>query len=676
MSNHQKDQRAVDNIRVLSAAMVEKAKSGHPGGAMGGADYIHVLYSEFLKFDPDDCTWPFRDRFFLDPGHMSPMLYSQLYLLGKYSKEDVSNFRQWGSVTPGHPEVDVVRGVENTSGPLGQGHTMGAGAALAAKFLGARFGDWMDHKVYAFISDGGIQEEISQGTGRIAGYLGLSNLIMFYDSNDVQLSTYTDEVTSEDTAKKYEAWGWKVTTIDGNDHDQIRKALKEANAETEKPFLIIGKTIMGKGCKDADGNPYEGHSELHGKPIGATKGSYEKTIEGLGGDLANPFEIFSDVKDFYKEIADKKRAEVKAAKAREAAWRKENTALSAKLDQFLSGKIPDIDFSAIPQKENVASREASAAVMGYLADKIENLIVASADLANSDKTDGFLKKSKAFTPGNFNANFLHAGVCEFSMAAMANGMALHGGVIPVIGTFFIFSDYQKPAYRLSALMELPVIYLWTHDAFRVGEDGPTHQPIEQEAQLRLLEQLKNHKGKRSMLALRPADTAETTVAWKMALENTGTPTGLILSRQGIKDVPSSGSRYQDATQAEKGAYVIKSTPNADITLLANGSEVSTLVEATELLEKDGIKVNIVSAPSEGLFRDQPASYQQSVLDTSKPVFGLTAGLPVTLAQLVGPGGKVFGLDHFGYSAPAEVLDEKFGFTGTQVYAEVKKYLGK
>ena len=674
MSNHQKDQRAVDNIRVLSVAMVEKAKSGHPGGAMGGADFIHILFSEFLKFDPDDTSWRFRDRFFLDPGHMSAMLYSQLYLLGNYSKEDVSEFRQWGSVTPGHPERDLKRGVENTSGPLGQGHAMGAGAALAAKFMAAKFGSWVDHKVYAFISDGGIQEEISQGTGRIAGYLGLSNYVLYYDANDVQLSTYTDEVTREDTAKKYEAWGWNVKTIDGNDHDQIREALKEANAETKRPFLIIGKTVMGKGCKDADGKPYEGFSELHGKPVGATKASYEKTIEGLGGSLEDPFAIFDDVTEFYADIMDRKRSEVKTLKEKESTWRSENAELAQKIDLFFSGKIPDIDFSVIPQKENVASRDASASVMAYLADKVENLIVASADLANSDKTDGFLKNSKAFGPGDFDANFLHAGVCEFTMAAMANGMVLHGGVIPVIGTFFIFSDYQKPAYRLSALMELRVIYLWTHDAFRVGEDGPTHQPIEQEAQLRLMEQLKNHKGNRSLLALRPADAAETTVAWKMALENTSTPTGLIFSRQGIKDLPSETDRYQDALQSEKGAYRVRSVEGADVTLVANGSEVATLIEAAALLEKDGINANIVSVISEGLFRDQPEDYQLSVLDPNKPTFGLTAGLPVTLMQLVGVKGKVYGLSHFGYSAPAGVLDEKFGFTGKQVYSEISAYL--
>lgn len=673
MSIQEIDLRCADNIRALSVAMVEKANSGHPGGPMGGADFVHILYSEFLRFDPANPEWMWRDRFFLDPGHLSAMLYAQLYLLGNYSKEDVANFRQWGSVTPGHPEVDQKRGVENTSGPLGQGHAMGAGAALAGKFLQARFGDWTDHTIYAYISDGGIQEEISQGVGRIAGYLGLSNIVMFFDSNDVQLSTYTNEVTNEDTGKKYEAWGWKVLTIDGHDHDAIRGALKEALAEKERPTLIIGKTIMGKGCVDAEGKPYEGYSELHGKPIGSTKADYTKTIQALGANAEDPFAIYADVQAYYEKIKATKAAAAKKDQEAEKAWRAGNPDQAKKLDLFLSGNIPAIDFAQIPQKANVASRDASAAVLGYLAGKVENLIVASADLANSDKTDGFLKNSKAFGRHSFDANFLHAGVSEFTMAAMANGMALHGGVIPVVGTFFIFSDYQKPAYRLSALMELPVIYLWTHDAFRVGEDGPTHQPIEQEAQLRLLEKLKNHSGKQSLLALRPADAAETSVAWKMALENKHTPTGLIFSRQGIKDLPSAGSRYADALQCEKGAYRVKSVNNAKVTLIANGSEVATLVAAAELLEADGITSNIVSVISEGLFRQQPVAYQQEVLGTA-PKFGLTAGLPVTLGELVGSEGKVFGLEHFGYSAPAGVLDEKFGFTGKQVYEQVKQFL--
>jgi transketolase len=669
-------QLASDNLKLLSIAMVEKAKSGHPGGPMGGTDFTHILYTEYLNFDPDDMQWPHRDRFFMDAGHLSALLYSQLYLLGKYSKSDIENFRQWGSCTPGHPEVDFERGIENTSGPLGQGHAMGIGAAIAEKFLSARFGDWMSHNIYTYISDGGVQEEISQGVGRIAGFLGLSNLIMFFDSNDVQLSTRTDEVTAEDTAKKYEAWGWKVKTIDGHNHDQIRKTLNEANQEKEKPFLIIGRTVIGKGAVDEEGNPYEGEVEMHGKPIGATKASYEKTVEALGGQVDFPFEIYPEVLDYYQEVMQKKRAYVAEKRKEEATWREVNPELGEKLDLFLSGNIPDIDFSQIQHKENGASREASAAALGFLADKVENMIVASADLANSDKTDGFLKKTTALSKDNFKGNFLHAGVAEFSMAALANGMALHGGVIPVVGTFFIFSDYQKPAVRLSALMELPVKFLWTHDAFRVGEDGPTHQPVEQEAQIRLMEKLYNHSNKRSLTALRPADAQETSVAWKMALENTDSPTALIFSRQGIKDIsPVATSRYDEALSASKGAYTISGNNEADVVLVANGSEVSTLIGASEILSGKGITSKIVSAISEGIFREQPQVYQEEIIPGGKPVFALTAGLPVNFQGFVGSRGVVFGLNHFGYSAPAGVLDGQFGFTPDKVAVEVEKFLG-
>ena len=668
---------AADNIRALSVAMVEKAKSGHPGGPMGGADFMHILYTEFMRFDPSDKTWFGRDRFFMDAGHLSPLLYGTYSLLGNYSMDNLANFRQWGSCTPGHPEVDVARGIENTSGPLGQGHTMGVGAAIAAKFLQHRFGDQMNQTIYGFISDGGIQEEISQGAGRIAGHLGLNNFIMFFDSNDVQLSTKTDEVTSEDTAAKYEAWGWKVMTIDGHDHGQIRKALADANTESEKPVLIIGKTIMGKGCLDADGNMYEGHTELHGQPIGNTGADYAKTLENLGADPNDPFQINEEVQQFYASVLKQKQSEASEAKALEAGWRSGNKELGEKLDQFISGELPaGVDFSEIVQKENIATRASGSAVLTYLADKVENLIVSSADLSNSDKTDGFLKKTRALQKNDFGGSFLQSGVAELTMAAIANGMALHGGVIPVVGTFFVFSDYMKPAMRLGAIQELPVKYVWTHDAFRVGEDGPTHQPIEQEAQARLLEKLKNHSGKNSFVALRPADAAEATVAWKMALENTEVPTGLILSRQGVKDLPSDGSRYQDALQAEKGGYLVQTADNPDAVLVANGSEVSTLVVGAELLkERKGINVNIASVISEGIFRSQSTEYQESVIPNDKPIFGLTAGLPVNLEGLVGPNGKVFGLDHFGYSAPAGVLDEKFGFTGENVYKQVTELLG-
>jgi transketolase len=669
--------KAADNIRILSAAMVEKAKSGHPGGAMGGADFINVLYTEFLRFDPTDMRWPHRDRFFLDPGHMSPMLYSVLTLTGRFGLEEIKNFRQWGSPTPGHPEVDVERGIENTSGPLGQGHVMAVGAAIAERFLVARFGEWMAHKTFTFISDGGIQEEISQGAGRIAGFLGLNNLVMFYDSNDIQLSTETREVTTEDTAKKYEAWGWRVFTINGNSQDEIRKALNAAVTEKEKPVIIIGKTIMGKGALDASGNSFERKCATHGMPLGEAGASFEKTIANLGGDPANPFVVFPEVAELYGARLKEKAAEAGKRKEQEAAWRKANPELAKKLDIFLSGDAPVFNYEAVAHKEGIATRAASANVLAQFAKQVENMIVSSADLSNSDKTDGFLKNTKAFTRGDFSGAFLQAGVCELTMAVICNGMALHGGVIPACGTFFVFSDYQKPAARLSALMELPVKFVWTHDAFRVGEDGPTHQPVEQEAQIRLLEKLKNHKGHNGMLVLRPADAAETSVAWKMAMENTHTPTALLLSRQNIKDLPAKAgsTRYKDALESAKGAYIVfESGSKPQLILLANGSEVSTCYEAAQKLVADGISVRVVSAPSEGLFRNQSKAYQESILPAGMPVLGLTAGLSVTLEGLAGAHGKVIGMNSFGFSAPYKVLDEKLGFTPENVVKEAKELL--
>jgi transketolase len=607
---------------------------------------------------------------------MSPMLYSVLALTGKYSLEDLKQFRQWGSVTPGHPEVDVERGVENTSGPLGQGHTMAIGAAIAERFLAARFGNWMSHKIYTFISDGGVQEEISQGAGRIAGTLGLSNLIMFYDSNDIQLSTVVSEVSVEDTAKKYEAWGWNVIKIVGNDAAQIREALTKAQTETERPTIIIGKTIMGKGAVAADGSNFENKCATHGMPLSEGGASYEKTIANLGGNPENPFVIFPEVEELY---AKRKEALVKIAaekKVQQAAWEKENPELAKKLASFFSKEAPKVDFAAIAQKADQATRAASSTVLAAFASQVENMIVASADLSNSDKTDGFLKKTKAFKKGDFSGAFFQAGVCELTMAAIANGMALHGGVIPAVGTFFVFSDYMKPAVRMAALMQLPVKYVWTHDAFRVGEDGPTHQPVEQEAQIRLMEQLKNHHGKNSMLVLRPGDADETTVAWKLALENTDTPTGLILSRQNIKNIVAENG-YTSALQAAKGAYIVyKPAAKADIILVANGSEVATLIEAVPFLKEKGIEAQVVSAPSEGLFFNQDESYRNEVIPASTPVFGLTAGLPSTLQRLAGANGKVFGLDHFGYSAPYKVLDKEFGFTAENVVNQVTAQLGK
>lgn len=660
---------AADNIRILAASMVEKANSGHPGGAMGGADFINVLFSEFLVYDPENPRWEGRDRFFLDPGHMSPMLYSTLALTGKFTMDELSQFRQWGSPTPGHPEVDIMRGIENTSGPLGQGHTFAVGAAIAAKFLKARLGEVMDQTIYAYISDGGVQEEISQGAGRLAGHLGLDNLIMFYDSNDIQLSTTTKDVTSEDVAKKYEAWKWKVIEIDGNDADKIREALKEAKSVKGQPTLIIGHTIMGKGARKEDNSSFENNCATHGAPLGGE--AYVNTIKNLGGDPTKPFQIFAEVEELYAKRKEELKAIVADKYAKKADWAKSNPELAAKLELWFSGKAPEVKWDAIEQKPNSATRAASATVLSALATQVENMIVSSADLSNSDKTDGFLKKTHAFKPGDFSGAFLQAGVSELTMACCCLGMALHGGVIAACATFFVFSDYMKPAIRMAALMELPVKFIWTHDAFRVGEDGPTHEPVEQEAQIRLMEKLKNHKGHNSVLVLRPADAEESTWSWRLAMENISTPSALIFSRQNITNLPAGN----DYSQAAKGAYIVAgSDNNPDVILVASGSEVSTLEAGAELLRKEGVKVRIVSAPSEGLFRSQSKEYQNEILPKGTKIFGLTAGLPVNLEGLVGANGKVFGLESFGFSAPYKVLDEKLGFTADNVYKQVKEML--
>lgn len=671
MNNKDLMNHAADNIRLLAVSMVEKAKSGHPGGAMGGADFINVLFSEFLVFDPDQPTWEGRDRFYLDPGHMSPMLYSALALQGKYTIDDLKTFRQWGTICPGHPERDIIHGIENTSGPLGQGHTYAVGAAIAEKFLEARLGStMMQHKIYAYISDGGVQEEISQGAGRIAGLFKLNNLIMFYDANEIQLSTECDVVMRENTRMKYESWGWNVLEINGNDPDEIRAALILANKEEQRPTLIIGHTVMAKGARKEDGSSYERSVKTHGAPLGG--GAYENTVKNLGGDLNDPFVVFDDVKELYEKRNAELREVVKERHAAETEWRKANPEKAEQMDAWFSGNAPKVDWSELVQKRDVATRVASANCLGVLAEQVPNMVCSSADLCNSDKTDGFLKKTHELTPDDFTGAFFQAGVSELTMACVCIGMYLHGGVIPACGTFFVFSDYMKPAIRMAALMRVPIKFVWSHDAFRVGEDGPTHEPVEQEAQIRLMEKLKNHKGQDSVRVFRPADADETTVCWQMANENMDTPTAMICSRQNVNSLPE-GTDY---SLVRKGAYIVKDDPNYDVILLASGSEVSTLLAGAELLNADGIKTRIVSVPSEGLFRTQSKEYQESVLPKGAKIFGMTAGLPVTLQSLVGVEGMVYGLESFGFSAPYKVLDEKLGFNAENVFKQVKDYLSK
>ena len=665
---------AADNIRILAAAMVEKAKSGHPGGAMGGADFINVLYSEFLLSDPDRPTWEGRDRFYLDPGHMAPMLYAELTLTGRFSLDEIMQLRQWGSPTPGHPEVCIERGIENSSGPLGQGHAYAVGAAIAAKFLSAKTGNptFSRETIYAYISDGGIQEEISLGAARVAGTLGLDNLVMFYDANDIQLSTATSVVTSEDVAARYKALGWQVTEIDGNDVAEIRRALNWAKSVEGAPALIIGHCVMGKGALQADGSSYERSCKTHGAPLGGD--AYRNTITHLGGNPDDAFQIFPDVAELYeKRLAELRQLAAERHKE-EDAWAAQHPETAKMQADWFAGRLPQLPWDSIQQKAGEATRNASSQCLAMLAQHVPNMICASADLSNSDKTDGFLKQTHELQRGDFSGAFFQAGVSELTMACVCIGMELHGGVISACGTFFVFSDYMKPALRMAALMELPVKYVWSHDAFRVGEDGPTHEPVEQEAQIRLMEKLHNHSGRPSMLVLRPADSMEATECWRLAMENTTSPTALLLSRQGIENLPA-GTDYAGT---RRGAYVVGgSDAQPDVILVASGSEVSTLCAGAQLLRKDGIRVRVVSVPSEGLFRQQETAYQESVVPRGSRIFGLTAGLPVNLqAFLVGaaPESRIWGLESFGFSAPYKVLDQKLGFTAENVYAQVKEML--
>lgn len=666
--------RAVDNMRVLIAAMVEKAKSGHPGGAMGGADFANVLYSGFLNYDPENPLWFARDRFFLDPYHMSPMLYSVLALSGFYTMDELKQFRQWGSVTTGHPELDPMHGIENGSGPLGQGHVLAVGCAIAEQVLSAQFGDVVSHKTYAFISDGGVQEEISQGAGRIAGFLKLHNLIMFYDANDVQLSTKVDEVTKEDTAAKYRAWGWNVLDVDGTDPVAMANALQTAIAEKERPTLIIGHTIMARKCVTSDGTSCEGWVSTHGQPLSKAGVDVAKTIGELGGDAENPWQIWDDVKALY---ATRREELVKMAAARreeERKWRDENPELAKRLDDYVAGKPPVIDWESIAVKAGAPTRGASSAVLAALSEKCGNMVVSSADLANSDKTDGFLKHTHAMAGGDFTGRFLHAGVAELTMACLMNGIVLHGGMSAACGTFFVFSDYMKPAIRMGAMMRLPVKYVFTHDSFRVGEDGPTHQPIEHELQMRLMEQMRNINGDRALLVLRPADCTEVKACWHLAMDNTKTPTVLIFSRQDVPDVEAELPFEQVEKGVRRGAFVVRECNNPDIVLIANGSEVGLLCQVAELLKAEGVKAKVVSAPSIGLFLDQDKDYREEVIPADVKKFGLTAGLPSTLQPLMSGDYHIYGMERFGSSAPAKVLDEKFGFVAPNILEQVKLFL--
>lgn len=662
--------------------MVEKAKSGHPGGAMGAATAITLLFAEFLRFDPKNPHWEARDRFLMDPGHMSPLLYAELVLTGRLSLDDLKNFRQFGSITSGHPELSVEHGIENSSGPLGLGQGMALGVAIAERYKVAQFGDILSHKTVALVSDGGIQEEIAYGVGRIAGHLKLSNLIFFYDANGVQLSCETKDVMDQDFKKQYESWGWRVLEVDGENVPELREAFKAAYAETERPTIIIGHTTMAKGAVGPAGESFEGKVSTHGQPLSGAGASTEETVRNLGGNAENPFEIFPEVKKAFEERLAELEKIAAEWNGRKSDWDVKNPEKSATLRSWLSGNAIRLDLKNLDQKEGVATRNSSGTVLAYLAKNYKNIICSSADLSNSDQTQKFLNETRIMAPGDFGGAFVQVGVAELTMGAIACGIALHGGLYPICATFFVFSDFMKPVIRMAALQGLPVKYVFTHDSFRVGEDGPTHQPVEHETQIRLLESLNKDDGRPQMLVLRPADPAETTVAWEMAFENTDSPTALILTRQKVGTLPckAESSRYAEAAKCRRGAYVVEDNTPAgkkpDLTFVANGSDVLLCCGAAEILRKEGKSVRVVSMISPKLFLLQDKEYRDSIVLPWTPVFALSSGLPILFKDVVGGFGKVAGLERFGASAPASVLESKFGYEPAAVASKAKDYLSE
>jgi transketolase len=648
--------------------MVQKANSGHPGGSMGAAEFFSVLYGEFLKFNPQNPYWCVRDRFFMDPGHMSAVFYSALCFIKKLTLQDLKDFRQLGSHTPGHPDLNIELGIENTSGPLGLGHAVALGSAIAERILVNRFGKLFEHKTICLLSDGTVQEEVAYGVGRMAGHLKISNFICYFDSNGIQLSSPTGEVVSHNVAAQYESWGWRVYSIDGHDADALRKALANAYAETEKPVLIIGNTIMGKGIKDAENNAFENQVSTHGQAINAAGASTSQTIKSLGGDPENPFVIWPDVEEAFNIRLDELQKESDAWQNRFEIWKQTYPNLAEELERWQKNRTPALDLSVIPQKQGVATRVNSGAILAWLAENQKNMVCSSADLSNSDNTQPFLNKTGIFKPGDFTGAFLQAGVAELTMGAVASGIVLHGEFTAACATFFVFSDYMKPILRLASLMALPVKFLFTHDSFRVGEDGPTHEPVEQEAQVRLLENLTLPSGKPAMLVLRPADANETTLAWEMAMANGDSPTTLIFSRQVMPPLENPHSK------ANAAGYIVQNAENPNLIFAANGSDVYLCCQAAEILRKEGLAVRIISVMSPRLFADLPQKEREALIPRWAPVFAVSSGLPWVFAPVVGPLGHSWGLSEFGKSAPFTVLEKEYGYTPEAVAEKARAYI--
>ena len=653
-----------DTIRFLSVDAVEKANSGHPGLPMGAADCAFALWGNFLNFNPADPRWPNRDRFVLSAGHGSMLLYSLLHLFGfDLPLEELKNFRQWGSKTPGHPEFGHTEGVEVTTGPLGQGFANGVGMAIAGKMAAERFNtaDFkpIDHTVYALIGDGDLQEGISYEAAALAGHLKLGNMVYIYDDNGITIEGKTDLAWSEDVAGRFTACGWDVQKIDGHDYDQIIAAISAAKAQKEKPSIIIATTHIAFGspkCQDSSG--------AHGSPLGQDE--IAATRANLGWQYG-PFEVPEEVREICGDRVDEVKLRYASWERGFAAWHAANPEKAKLWDEMWNKTLPATlaeQLLAVVSDKDGATRALSGAVLQKVAALVPALAGGSADLSPSNNSD--IKGSASVQAGAFGGRNLHFGIREHAMGAVMNGMGLYGCFIPYGATFLVFSDYCRPAIRLSALMKQQAIYIFTHDSFFVGEDGPTHQPIEHVASLRMIPGLQ---------LIRPADGVETAMAWDAALRYTQGPTILVLTRQKLPVI----ARPSGCGQAEvqKGAYVISSLEGTpDVVIMASGSEVHVAVEAAATLSAKGIQARLVSVPCMEQFMAQSQSYRNEVLLSGVPRVAFEAGRGESWGRLIGCDGLFIGIEHFGASAPDKVLAEKFGFTAPQVADKIKSFLKK
>jgi transketolase len=660
------DNLCINSVRFLAVDAVEKAKSGHPGLPLGAATMSYVLYDRIMCYNPRNPGWFNRDRFILSAGHGSAMQYALLHLTGyDLSLDEVKRFRQFGSLTPGHPEYGEIPGIEVTTGPLGQGFAMGVGMAMAERFLAARYNrsgyPITDHNIYVIVSDGDLMEGVSSEAASIAGHLGLSKLIYLYDDNDISIDGSTDITFTEDVGKRFEAYGWRVDNVkDGNDPVEIETAILKAKQEKERPNLIIVKTHIGFG------SPKQDKSSAHGEPLGAD--ATKKTKENLGWPQEPSFYIPDEALSHFRKAIPRGEKDESAWKEMFEKYRGEFPELAAEFERVMQGEMRPGWDTGLPrfQAENggMATREASGKVMNALASVLPTFLGGSADLAASTKTD--LKDGGDFSKDNPSGRNIRYGIREHAMGAISNGMSRHGGIIPYTGTFLVFSDYMRPAIRLAALMKSHVIFIFTHDSIGLGEDGPTHQPIEHIMSLRAIP---------GLVVFRPADANETSAAWQLAIKRPG-PVALILSRQKLPTLDF--EKYAVFNGVSKGAYILSGAGDRppDIVLVATGSEVQHILTASDKLAEEGIRAQAVSMPSWELFDEQPQEYRQRVLPPAIPKLAIEAGSPIGWHKYIGERGEIIGINHFGASAPGDEVMRRFGFTAEHVIERAKLLLGK